>query len=202
MPIEAIIFDLGRVLIDVDFTDLFKKHIPENSRSGFSFSLEDVMHHPWFREFSMGKCSAETFYKRIAEFFKLDLSFTKFKNEWVDIFSPIPGMEEIVRKSAEKLAVGLLSDTDILHWQFLLKEYPFLKIFTNPVLSFRIGTMKPDPVCYKTAAQSVNKAVNQCLFIDDRPVNVQGAKKTGMHAVEFKSPEKLLEEFKNYNIYL
>jgi len=50
-------------------------------------------------------------------------------------------------------SLGLLSDTDSLHWQHLRDHYPILSIFPRPILSFQVGTMKPDPEIFRRAAR-------------------------------------------------
>lgn len=200
MKIEAVIFDLGRVLVDVDFSGIFAKYINPDEHSGLSLDLETVMKNPWFQKFSTGKTTLEEFHKNVSDFYKFKINLDDFITEWCSIFKPIPGMQELVKKTSQKMSVELLSDTDPVHWEFLLKEYPVLKIFKNPVLSFKTGFLKPAEICYIKAAKSVDKPVEQCFFIDDREVNVNGAQRAGMQAVRFQSYKKLMIDFKKTNI--
>lgn len=200
MRIEAIIFDLGRVLVDVDFTGLFKKYINPGKGPDFSFTLEEIMTRDWFVENSTGKCSAGEFYEKVKDIYKMDINFDTFKKEWSSIFKPKPGMEAFVIETAKRYPVGALSDTDSIHWNHLLSTYPFLKIFKQPILSFQIGTMKPAEICYQKAAESVNTPIQKCLFIDDRLINVNGALKAGMQAVQFESCEQLNSFFDENNL--
>jgi glucose-1-phosphatase len=192
MKIKAIIFDLGRVLIDVEFTGLFKKYLNPGTGPDFSFTLEEVMHLDWFVANSTGKTSDGEFYKSLKEIYKMELSLDGFKKEWSSIFRPVQGMEAFVKRTAEKYPVGLLSDTDPIHWSYLLKNYPYLNMFKEPILSFEIGVMKPARECYERAANSVSTPIENCLFIDDREINVIGAQKAGMQAVQFSTYENLL----------
>ncbi len=195
MNIKAIIFDLGRVLVEVDFTNLFKKYINPGNNPGFSFTLEEVMHLDWFVDHSSGKCTSEQFFLRVKEIYNMDVTFDEFKKEWASIFKPIPEMEVFVKETASRYPVGLLSDTDSVHWNYLLKTSPFLTIFEQPILSYKIGAMKPAELCYQKAAESVNTPIENCLFIDDRKVNVEGALKAGMQAIQFESYEQLVTFF-------
>ena len=106
----------------------------------------------------------------------------------------MPGMERLVKRVAVNYKVGLLSDTDPLHWHYCLKRFPFLQIFTRPALSYEVGQMKPAAKCYHSAADYAGFDTGQCLFIDDRQENVLGAQKTGMQALIFTSPQKLLAD--------
>lgn len=189
--IEAVIFDLGRVLIDVDFSRLFKNYIPQKERENYIFHLEEIMGLPWFQEFSTGQTTIKEFYRKVTDYFKIDIDLENFKREWSSIFRLMPGMDELVNKVATQMPVSLLSDTDAIHWEYLLAKYPFLTIFKRPVLSFEIGHLKPAEICYQKAAQSVNLPVDKCLFIDDREININGAKQVGMQAIQFKSYDTL-----------
>jgi glucose-1-phosphatase len=200
MKIKAIIFDIGRVLIDVDFTGLFKKYLNPGTGPDFSFTLEEVMHLDWFVAHSTGKTNDQEFYWSLREIYKMDISFDDFKKEWSSIFRPVQGMEKFVKQTAGKYPVSLLSDTDPIHWSYLVKNYPYLNMFRKPVLSFEIGVMKPAKECYERAAISVNTPIENCLFIDDRQVNVDGAINAGMQAVQFSSVEKLGSFFVDNNL--
>jgi len=200
MKIEAVIFDLGRVLVGVDFSGLFSKYLDSSVHSGFSLDLESVMKNPWFQKHSTGKATFEEFHKNICKNYELAISPDDFKKEWCSIFNPIPGMQELVLNTAQIMPVGLLSDTDPVHWEFLLNTYPFLKIFKKPVLSFNTGFLKPEAICYIKAAESVETPLERCLFIDDRMVNVNGARQAGMQAECFESYEKLLSYLKDIEL--
>ncbi|MCB0281531.1 MAG: HAD-IA family hydrolase [Calditrichae bacterium] len=201
--VNAVIFDLGRVLIDVDFSRLFNDYIPAERRKQFLFNLDEIIKLPWFVEFSAGKSSVDEFFVKVKEFFQIEISQTEFRSEWSKVFKPMVGMDKLVEKVAEQMPVSLLSDTDIIHWQFLTDSYPWLRIFKNPVLSFEIGQLKPAEICYRKAAESVGQPLANCLFIDDRLINVHGAQQAGMHAIQFESSDLLSKKLQEtYNIKL
>jgi len=198
-PIKAIIFDLGRVLVQVDFSrGLLRRFAAENEHSDRQI-LDQAFRDPMFKKFSRGRLDAETFHRRLMERFALPVSFTEFKKMWCDIFSPMEGMENLVEQVKARYPIGLLSDIDPLHWQFLTENYPILHHFKNPILSYKIGALKPSPKCYRSAATAVRQPPRFCLFIDDRPINIIGAKRSGMHTIHFKNPidlSKRLEKLK------
>ncbi len=103
----------------------------------------------------------------------------------------MPGMEDLLRSLHGRFPLGLLSDTDSLHWQHLRSHYPILSIFPRPVLSFEVGIMKPNPEIYRLAAESVRTCPEHCLYIDDLSVNVEGARQIGMEAIVFRQTDDL-----------
>jgi HAD superfamily hydrolase (TIGR01509 family) len=51
--------------------------------------------------------------------------------------------------------------------------------------------MKPDPAVFEAALDTISRKPDQVLFIDDRPVNVEGARAAGLHALLFTSAAEL-----------
>ncbi len=199
--IKAVIFDLGRVIIDVKFNPQTLKFfgIDSDTRDAEKI-LGKAFQNELFRKFNAGRISAKEFYRAFNKQFDLNLDYEAFAQKWCDIFEPVEGMEELFLKVKQKLPVGILSDTDVLHWNYCLKNFPFLRLIEKPTLSFEIGALKPDAICFRKAAQNVGYLPEQCLFIDDRPVNVEGARRTGMQAIVFENAARLKEELKSFGI--
>ena len=126
----------------------------------------------------------------------IELEYDDFNRIRGEIFSPVEGMHELVAEIASdgRAKLGLLSDTDEVHWGHLRRDYPVFDRFPRPTLSFEIGRMKPDPECYRIAAANAGASVEECLFIDDLERNVEGAKAAGMGAVRFQGVDRLREE--------
>ena len=202
--IKAIIFDLGRVLVDVKFDHQTARFfgVSTNQTQDAAEILDKAFQNELFRKLNKGEISSAEFYEAFKKEFNLNLDFDTFVKIWCDVFAPIPGMEEIFRKVKARYPVGLLSDTDELHWNYCRQQYPFLKSIEKPTLSFEIGALKPEATCYLRAAQNVGFKPHECLFIDDREINVQGAQKVGMPAVLFTGPEQLLRDFKKLGVLI
>lgn len=189
--IKAVIFDLGRVLVDVDLTRGIFRHFEKLRRSGDLILMENLFSEQTFLTYLRGKISPQQFHRVLADRFELPIDYPTFEREWCDVFQPMDGMDQLFEKVRQNYKVGLLSDIGPLHWRHLRTVLPILKLIPRPVLSFETGFIKPEPACYETAAESVQEAVTDCLFIDDRPVNVQGARELGMQALQFHSPDQL-----------
>ncbi len=198
--IQAIIFDLGRVLIDVQFKPGSLRFLGVEHSDNIDQIYDRAFQNEWVRKFNTGKISPKEFYRGFCEQFNLKLDYKAFVQQWCDVFAPLDDMEALFLRLRKKYPVGLLSDTDALHWQFCLENFSFLKSIPNPTLSFEIGALKPDPICYFKAAQNVGFSAQECLFIDDRPLNVKGAQQVGMPAIRFESKEQLERDLKKLGI--
>jgi len=202
--INAIIFDLGRVLVDVRFDKQTAKFfgVETSNPQDAATILDKAFQNELFRKLNKGEISSFQFYQAFIKDFNLKLNYDAFVKSWCDVFAPILGMEELFWQVKRRYPVGLLSDTDELHWNYCREQFTFLKAIENPTLSFEIGAIKPDAKCYLKAAENVGFVVEKCLFIDDRQVNVEGAQKVGMPAVLFQGPQKLKEDFKKVGVMI
>lgn len=189
------IFDLGRVIVPFDF---------ERGYSTLSnlclLSTEEIRKRigatGLVPKFETGLVEPDQFVAEIAQALGISLSVEEFSVIWNSIFLPetlIP--EEMLVKLRERYCLLLLSNTNALHYAGLEVQYPLLRHFHHHILSYQVQIMKPDARIYEHAAELAGCAASACLFIDDLPENVEGARKTGMQAVLFQSREQLERDF-------
>jgi putative hydrolase of the HAD superfamily len=231
MPeIHAIIFDLGRVLVDIDTDRGFLRYLsggmppsgnqlpdgpatslisectdeqPPASSSPTTRGteiLEGLARSELFVNFSTGKLSPEAFHLNLCELLNLQLPFAEFARIWCDIFRRKPDMENLVEELSARLPLGLLSDTDPLHWHYIRERVPAVNLIKVTALSFETGALKPAPETYLAAARKLGLKPENCFFTDDLPRNVAGAQAAGMTAVQFTSASQLRQELKSLRI--
>jgi putative hydrolase of the HAD superfamily len=186
VSIEAVIFDLGGVLIGIELEEL-RRH-PETEK--WAEIIPAIRSRPETQLLNSGRISPDAFYHLMRERLNLPGDFEEFRRAWCGIFVPRPRMEAWVRCLAERMPVGLLSDTEPMHWEYLRRRFEFLGVFKRPVLSFEVGAVKPAAVMYRAAAESVGVPAERCLFVDDLPENAEGARRAGMQAVVFENIEQ------------
>lgn len=190
--IEAVIFDLGRVMVQLDFSRGLLAHLSTgNSAADADATIRQIGDNPLFREFCAGQLTPEDFHSKLMHATGQTMDYDQFCALWCDIFSMDEAMARLFQDTAEHRKVGILSDTDPLHWTHLRATYPVLATVKQPTLSYEVGTTKPDPVIYIAAAQHVNTEPSQCLFIDDMQRNVEGAIRAGMNAIRFENPQQI-----------
>lgn len=189
--VNTIVFDVGRVLVGIHsggekFGALMRAMgiRPEEAFDKYRYTAEVQRH-------MTGELTAEEFHRALTGRFGVDYDFEAFKAAWCDIFRPIPGMEELFGELSGRYRVGLLSDTDPIHWEYLETALPWMRTATKPALSFEVGYLKPHPAMFEAAAANCGADKAACLFIDDLLANVDGARCSGMPALRFDGPEKL-----------
>jgi len=198
--IQAVIFDLGRVLVNVHVRRLMDFFCKEAGGGDAFQMLPRIMADPLMTQYSTGQIDSRRFHQALCDQYGLKLSFDDFALRWCDIFSPMDGMEEIVAALSDKFKLGLLSDTDPLHWEYIQSHFPLVRYFIRPTLSFEVGTTKPNREIYLAAAKNTGARPENCLFIDDLEENVNGAKAAGMQAIRFEGVEQFSMDLRKFGL--
>lgn len=200
--IQAVIFDMGRVLINIDNKMLVEKLFKGLDSDNLQELGRRTMGDPAMVEFNSGRIAAHEFHRRMCQTYQLDLSFEAFKSLWCETLYRMDGMEDLVASLSQKMTVGLLSDTDPIHWCSICSRWPWIAAIKNPTLSYEVGVMKPNAAAYLAAAENVKTPPPQCLFIDDLESNVEGARAIGMHAIRFEGKDSLIRQLSTSGIFV
>lgn len=199
--IKTIVFDLGRVLVDIDasgrkFSALMRALgvPPDEAFARFWYT-------PEVRKHMTGELDSRAFHRIAVERYGLSFSYEEFAEGWCDLFRPQPEMREVFEEAAGRYRVGILSDTDPLHWAKILEIMPWLSAVEKPTLSFEVGCLKPHPQMFASAAANSGCEKEECLFIDDLIENVDGARFCGMPAVHFSNARKLRKDLAGVGLF-
>ncbi len=196
MAKTAVIFDFGNV---IGFFDHGRAYARFGSRAGVDGdALRAMLHDRGFPallgEFESGRVTARDFARRASGLIGVDVPFEDFKRDWADIFWPNESIVALVvalKAQGHPLALG--SNTNITHAdQFRRQFASTLGHFDALVLSYEIGVMKPDRGFYEACARSVARAPGECVFIDDVPENVVGARAAGLAALLYTTTQALI----------
>lgn len=194
--IRTVLFDLGNVLIPVDFRHCHEAlsricpHPPER--------VPQILQHSGLpARFEQGELTAGEFVAEACRLLSMRVSDEQFWEVWTRIFLPEPLIPESL---LEGLRPGrrllLLSNTNCIHFEMALQRYPLLRHFDGYVLSYEVGAMKPSPRIYRHAIARAGCKPEECLFIDDLEINVAAARQEGMNAVQFFSLPQLQAELR------
>ena len=93
-----------------------------------------------------------------------------------------------------------MSNTDDLHWRHFRDNLGIAELFDVRWYSFEQRLAKPHVEAFARASEMLGALPGEVLFIDDKLVNVQGARAHGMHAIQFSNPEGLERELRQSGI--
>lgn len=99
------------------------------------------------------------------------------------------------RAAGCRLAI-LSNELDLFYGADFRRRLPLLQAFDLVVDATYTGVLKPDPRAYAAVEQGLGVAAAECVFVDDQPRNVQGARKAGWQAVQFdvRAPGESFDE--------
>lgn len=182
--IDVITFDLGNVLVRVDHLEFCRR------LAALAGTSEDAVFAAVFASnlepgFDTGRLSAREFFEKIREHFQVPLTFERFATWWNNIFFPMPEMAPVVTHLSARYPLYLLSNTNALHFQFIRENYPLLDRFTRFVLSYEVGSRKPEPAIYQHLIRQTGTDPQRILFIDDKLPFVEAAQAQGLQAWQF-----------------
>jgi len=193
-PIAAIAFDLGNVLVKVDHLRFCRNLAPlaglspqEVYAQVFETDLEP--------RFDTGRISPEEFFRRIKAELQVSLPYPQFCALWNEIFDPMDTIEEILNHLHPRYPLFLLSNTNTLHFQYIQKRFPnILQYFHAFILSFIVGSRKPEAGIFQALIRQTGLPPAQILFIDDKMDFVAAARTHGLTAWNFVSPREFQEK--------
>ena len=192
---RAVIFDLGRVLIDFDFkiaVERLKKRCPVDMLKLLTFFS---LHSPAV-DFDRGTLDETAFFAAIQKELNFPVSMEEFTGFWNEIFTEKREMVELAKGLRKKMKVGILSNTNPWHVGHLREKHGWVFEFDAFVASCEVKLMKPDPEIYRLILRKLGVGPEDAFYVDDIEKNVAAARELGMDAVRFTGYESFFEEVK------
>jgi glucose-1-phosphatase len=189
--VDAIVFDIGNVLLRFDFNIAIKRITPRCSAS--PERIVELLE-PLKVELECGRLQGDGFLSKTAENIGFSGDLRELRAAWQEIFEPIEANHQLVARLRGKVPLYLLSNTNDLHAEYFLEKYAVFESFDGAVFSHQAGMMKPDVAIYEHAVHQFALDPKTTLFIDDLLPNVQAAASLGwqIHHYEERKHEDLL----------
>lgn len=191
---QAVLFDLGNVLVRFR-PQAFPERLGLDAISSGMHYGESVRR--IVREYESGSMGTSEFLAGLGRMFGGRYTEQQLLDALQSVLDvPIPGMENLVGRIARQVPLGLVSNTNELHFERMRGELPVLRHFRNFFLSYRLKALKPDPAFYSAVLQRLSVPADSVVFIDDLAENIAGAQHAGIHGVLFTGAEALEEHLK------
>ena len=204
MKVKAIIFDLGGVVVDLDFSNFYNRVITQSplNKPQTPIMLE------FFRQsdiYHQGNMTDDEFYQLACDLLQVCMvDQTEFFEAFNSIISDINlNVIDLIKKirDTNKYKLIALSNVNSSHWDFILKKnWDFLNYFHELILSHEIHLIKPDPEIFKYAIRKAGCKPQQIVFIDDGLNNIRSAKQLGIFGIKYTNLDELIEELKKLKI--
>ena len=185
---DALLFDLGRVVLDIDFNrtlTCWAGHAGcEPSDIVGRFVRDEA-----YRHHEIGKISDEAYFDSLRASLGIGISDAQFLEGWNAIFAgEMPGIAPLLARAAGHLPLYAFSNTNTPHVEHFSKAYAdLLGHFREVYLSSAIGLRKPDAAAYDHVVNAIGVPASRIVFFDDLAENVEGARARGLVAVHVRS---------------
>jgi len=204
MDIEAIIFDFGGVIIDIDplltmqeFEKLGARKLNEEETREF---VEEIV-----AKFERGIFTPEIFREKVKEFLHFDANDNQIDDAWNALIYDIPAERiRVIEEVRKNYRIFLLSNSNETHYDLYVRDLQlrfgyreFDELFEKSYFSFDTHLSKPDPEAFEFIINQEGLNPSKTLFIDDRMDNIITASSLGLRTYLLKPPERVRDIFEN-----
>jgi glucose-1-phosphatase len=209
MEIKNIIFDLGGVILNIDynktehaFIELGLENFSELYTQHYSSSL--------FEALETGKVSQKEFIISLQEKSLVPLTSSQIIFAWNAMLLDFPiARLQLLQQLRNQYNIFLLSNTNAIHLErfheilYKATGLPSLGVlFEKTYYSHLLGLRKPDKEIYKYVMKENQLMPGETLFIDDSINNIHGAQEAGLHTILLQPPKTITDIFRKTTINL
>ncbi len=198
MEIKAVFFDIGNVLLGYDW----KKAVEFISQKS-GVSAQEVGKRFWdagFAKFEKGFVSQDQFFGAMAELIGFTGTVEELTLLCSDIFFPLDDNIAVARRLASRVELGIISNTNQAHMDFVKPRYDFWDLFKVRIYSHEVHARKPEREIFETALNEMNVHADESLFIDDLEENIDAARQFGWRAIRVEPQTDLAREIERYDL--
>lgn len=195
---QAIIFDFGGVIINIDYQATIRA-FSQLGLGSFEEVFSKAQQNSLSDDFEMGLISEETFFSTLKKEFDRPVDNEQLKNAWNSMLLDIPQKRiDLLLKIGDILPIFLLSNTNDTHINainsYLRTTHQLDSVhswFTKVYFSFELNQRKPNANIFETVINENNLDPSRTLFIDDSIQHIETAKKLGLIAHHLKDGEDI-----------
>src|SRR5215510_13011107 len=193
---EAVVFDLGKVLLDWNPRYYYERFFTdEHALERF---LAEAVSLEWIHEMDRGKPMDQAIAERQRLFPEHADLLARWKQGWPEmlrgeIAGTVAVLEEL-RSRGQRLYA--LTNFSAETFPIAQRRSPSLRLFADAVVSGEIGLVKPDPRIFALAIERCQLSPARTAYVDDMLVNVDAGRAAGLRALRFTTPERLREDLR------
>lgn len=184
------IFDLGKVLVDFDYS-IAERKIAARSSQALKELHAFLGSSPLLVDYESGRLTRPKFYEAVRDAIGFRGDLAEFSAYFADIFAEMP---DTIALHAELRQRGfktyIFSNTNDLAIEHVRRNFPFFKNFDGYIFSHEVGAMKPDALIYEAMEKMCGRRGADLIYIDDRAENIAAGAARGWRTILHESPEK------------
>jgi FMN phosphatase YigB (HAD superfamily) len=198
---DALLFDLGRVVLDIDFSKALACWAGHAGCEPANL-VGRLTHDEIYLRHERGEIDDAEFFASLRAALGVNLSDGQFLEGWNAIFAgEMPGIAKLLVRAAQHLPLYAFSNTNGAHVEHFSRAYAgVLGHFRELFLSSAIGLRKPDAAAYDHVVKAIGVPAKRIVFFDDLAENIEGARARGLTAVHVTSPHAVAEALASLGI--
>jgi FMN phosphatase YigB (HAD superfamily) len=187
---DALLFDLGNVVIAIDFDRVFA-HWASSAGCDAALLRERFAHDEPYERHEVGAIGAAEYFASLRGSLGIDLTDAQFLEGWNAIFiDEVPGIAALLARAAKRLPLYAFTNSNPTHEAFWSERFDgVLEHFRKIFVSSSIGMRKPDAEAFEFVVSDIGVPAHRIVFFDDGVHNIAGARACGLQTVLVRSPE-------------
>jgi len=198
---KTIIFDLGGVLVDWNPEYVYLNEF-DGDRKKMNWFFDNICTSDWNEEQDGGKLIKIATKERIKLFPEHEKLIKMYYGRWEEMLKGeiIESVNILKKLKSKNYKLIALTNWSFETFPVAIRRFDFLKLFDGIVVSGKIKMLKPFKNIYNYTINKYKLSPSECVFIDDKVSNVQGAINCGIKGIHFQSSKQLIIELKKLNI--
>ena len=198
MNSPVVVFDLGKVLVDFDYTPATRKIAARSAKAP-----EDLHSHiggsPLLIQYETGLITRHEFFAELRQTTGFRGDLAEFSAFFADIFTPILPMIELHAELRRRgVPTCIFSNTNDLAIEHIRRNFPFFQNFDGYIFSYEVKAMKPDAKIYAALEAMTGRRGGEIIYIDDRLENIEAGAAHGWRTILHETPEQSRAELKAF----
>lgn len=192
--ITTLFWDIGGVVLTNGWDHEGRRTVAE--RFGLDYEELEHRHTPLLQDFECGRMPLEEYLKRTVFYTPRPFTLEEFRSAMTQLSAPLDDRLQILRAIADggQHQMGMLNNESLELNQYRIRKFELRAYFDVFCSSCFLGARKPDEEIYRRALQIVQRDPGQCIFIDDRPENLEAPRRLGMYVIHCRETEQLRQE--------
>lgn len=198
--ITTLFWDVGGVML----TNGWDRAGCRQAAERFNLDWEEFQdrHELVVTDFEGGRLTLEEYLQRTVFYRSRPFTQDDFKAFMFAQSQPVPEVLAVVERLAVsgKYLMAALNNESVELNRYRIEKFHLRKYFTAFFSSGFLGVKKPDRAIYHLALQITQRALGECLFIDDRALNLECARLLGMSTIHYQNPDQLKQELRHRGV--
>lgn len=201
--IRATFWDCGGVLLTNGWDEHARKRVVEHF--GLNFDEFEQRHPDANDLWERGKISVHEYLRETVFYVPRTFSEDEFFSKMRDVSQVLyPAMIAFLRTlrahGARENSTYLLSNESRELMEYRIPTFGLTGLFDAYLVSAYIGLRKPEAAFFRCALDLSQRQPEECVFIDDREENLEGARQLGIQGIRMTTPERVIAELRRLGV--